>query len=445
VAVTFSTNSGNFLAAYDTATGDRTDLLRPVTAFPRFPSGIAFAGSGDKVILATEGSDTLVWDLGTGEQVLALRGGPGTNAIAGPDGRWLYTGHTDGTVKVWNTGPSGGLTSVGDLGSHEYINGNSFAVGPTLGSAVAIDLDALEFELVFFDQSTGALVGDPLKDADFSMALADDRFVVDVSGEWRIYDPVTGLQTYLGGCRVDPAAGDLCIDTGEPAPEFFPSVSADGTEVANLVDGNFQSFSPIDGSMVGQLTISELETVYAFTREWILGGAGGQRVVFDRSTGAELARIDDRNVSGDDWGRTETSRNGRLVAAYAVSGDLSVVDTATWESRSIPLQLGRVRGLAIGPGEARVALGDEDGLHIIDLATSSLEQSIPLPSVSDIHWIDENTVLIGTTNGVWATVPLRTDDLIASAAAGVTRGFTALECSTYHIDPCTTLDELGRR
>ena len=83
-----------------------------------------------------------------------------------------------------------------------------------------------------------------------------------------------------------------------------------------------------------------------------------------------------------------------------------------------------------------MALGDENGLHIIDLATDTLEQSIPLPSVSDIHWIDQRTVLIGTTNGVWATVPLSTDDLISAARAGVTRGFTADECATYRIDPC---------
>ncbi|MDH5373280.1 MAG: TIR domain-containing protein, partial [Acidimicrobiia bacterium] len=401
IAVTFSTSSSNFLAAYDTATGDRTDLLRPVTAFPRFPTPFGFVGSDHKVILATEGSDTLVWDLDTGEQVLALRGGPGTNAVASQDGSWLYTGHTDGTIKVWTMGPGGGLTSVGDLGSYEYINGNGFAVGPTIGSAVAIDLGAFEFEVVFFDQSTGAFVGDSLKGAGFSRALADDRFVVDVSREWGIYDPVTGRQTYLGGCTVDRLrGGDVCIDTGEPAPEFFPYVSADGTEIANLVGSDFQLFSLTDGSMVDELTISELETIYAFTSEWILGDADGQRVVFDRDTGAELVRIDDQNARDVTWGRTEVSRDGTLVVAWADSGDLSVVDPATWDSRSIPLQLGRVRGLAIGPGETKVALGDENGLHIIDLTTNSLEQSIPLPSVSDMHWIDEDTVLIGTTNGV---------------------------------------------
>ena len=62
--------------------------------------------------------------------------------------------------------------------------------------------------------------------------------------------------------------------------------------------------------------------------------------------------------------------------------------------------------------------------------------------MADLHWIDENHVLVGTQTGAWSTVSLVTEDLIASARDGVTRGFTADECSTYRIDPCTTLNEI---
>jgi hypothetical protein len=67
---------------------------------------------------------------------------------------------------------------------------------------------------------------------------------------------------------------------------------------------------------------------------------------------------------------------------------------------------------------------------------------VPMPSVSDVHWIDADTVLVGPNTGIWATVPLRTQDLIASARDGVTRGFSNAECNTYRIDPCPTLDEI---
>ncbi len=86
-----------------------------------------------------------------------------------------------------------------------------------------------------------------------------------------------------------------------------------------------------------------------------------------------------------------------------------------------------------------------DGLDVFDLATGEPITSIPLPIVSDMHWIDEDTVVVGTNNGIWAKVSLRTEDLIASAAAGATRGFTAAECTTFRIDPCPSLEDLRRR
>ena len=40
----------------------------------------------------------------------------------------------------WAVRSGGGLSTVGDLGSHDYINGNAFSVGPAFGSAVAFTL-----------------------------------------------------------------------------------------------------------------------------------------------------------------------------------------------------------------------------------------------------------------------------------------------------------------
>lgn len=76
-----------------------------------------------------------------------------------------------------------------------------------------------------------------------------------------------------------------------------------------------------------------------------------------------------------------------------------------------------------------------------------IEQSIPLPSVSDIHWFDADTVLVGGsglggTEGMWARVPLKISDLISHARDSLTSGFSAEECDTYRIDPCPTLEEM---
>ena len=77
--------------------------------------------------------------------------------------------------------------------------------------------------------------------------------------------------------------------------------------------------------------------------------------------------------------------------------------------------------------------------------SATLEQSIPLPSVSDIHWFDESTVLVRGTDGLWARVSIKTRDLITLATANLTRSFTAEECATYRIDPCPTFEEIRSR
>ncbi|CAN5813268.1 hypothetical protein BH23ACT4_BH23ACT4_04240 [soil metagenome] len=112
------------------------------------------------------------------------------------------------------------------------------------------------------------------------------------------------------------------------------------------------------------------------------------------------------------------------------------------ETSLVEFGLGLVRGLSISPDERKIALGDENGLHIADLHSGVLEQSIPLPSVSDIHWFDAETVLVGGTDGIWARIPLKESDLISLARDNLTRGFSSQECATYRIDSCPTLEEM---
>ena len=96
-------------------------------------------------------------------------------------------------------------------------------------------------------------------------------------------------------------------------------------------------------------------------------------------------------------------------------------------------------------GSRSIALADEHGVHIFDFDTGEALTSVPVPGIADIHWLTEDLLLLGTQNGAWATVSLATEDLIASARAGVTRSFTPEECATYRIDPCPTLEEMQAR
>ena len=77
------------------------------------------------------------------------------------------------------------------------------------------------------------------------------------------------------------------------------------------------------------------------------------------------------------------------------------------------------------------------GARPSEVANEVLLQSIPVGSVSDIYWLDNETVVFGTTNGVCATLPLDPDDLVAASSESLIRGLTPQECLTYRIDRCT--------
>ena len=437
-AVTFNPGSSDFLAAYRTDDGDRIDYLRPLSSFVTFPFSPNFFPSTSRVAVATEGEHTVIWDIGTGEEVFKLPSGTTRTVEASPDERWLYTAHADGTVKVWDLGPASGLQSVGDLGTHEYVNGNPFFLGEALGSAVVIDLAEFDFRVVFFDRFTGELVGEPIGSGEYAPALPGDRFLVNVSGEWLSYDPLTGDREYISGCLHDDEADMfVCRDTGDPAPDF-PVVGVGGTEIALPQDD--ETVTIIDA--VTTEPVEQLAwpvDVEAFSSDWIFGWSddAGSYVALDRATGEELARV------GVAVPRVEVSEDGALIMLWEQDTlRLTTIDTSTWATRSVVTELGRVRGMSVDPALGTIALGDESGLYLFDIAQERVTSSIPLPSVSDIHWFDDRTVLIGTTNGVWARVPLRTAELVDAARNGVTRTFTAGECLTYRIDPCPSLGEL---
>ena len=70
---------------------------------------------------------------------------------------------------------------------------------------------------------------------------------------------------------------------------------------------------------------------------------------------------------------------------------------------------------------------------------------MPFGLVSDIHWIDDSTIVIGNRDGsLWARVSLDTAALVERAREAVAgRPLTAQECTTYRIDPCPTPAEDG--
>jgi len=224
-------------------------------------------------------------------------------------------------------------------------------------------------------------------------------------------------------------------------PEVEYLASLDGTELAVSIDGPPHTLiDPDTGQEIGLLAPGLDGRGSIFTSEWATARTNDdETIVIERATGEELWR-----ASLPQIGRVEASETGDVIVFWS-PGEATILHTDTWETDRVVLDLGLVRGLAVSPDGTKVALGDENGLHIVDAESASLEQSIPLPSVSDIHWLEADMVLIGTTNGIWAQIPLSTSDLIALAKDNLTRGFTGEECATYRLDPCPTLEEIRNR
>jgi hypothetical protein len=92
-----------------------------------------------------------------------------------------------------------------------------------------------------------------------------------------------------------------------------------------------------------------------------------------------------------------------------------------------------------------LALGSEESLLIVDLGSEMVDVRIPIPGVSDIYWLDDKTMVIGSKNGVWGRISIDANELVASAQRNLVRGFTNDECAIYRIDPCPSLEEIRGR
>lgn len=91
-------------------------------------------------------------------------------------------------------------------------------------------------------------------------------------------------------------------------------------------------------------------------------------------------------------------------------------------------------------------MGADEVLLIVDLEQRAIVQEMPVAGVSDIHWIDSDTLLIGSQFGVWATVSLDPLAIGSVALESLTRGYTTEECAAYGINPSpTTLGQVTQR
>jgi WD40 repeat protein len=442
-------NGTDFSArTFDTGSGEVIDILYTGVSFPSAPIGIMVSSDGRYAIVGTNGATTSVFDIATGVEEFRLPTGEIFSLGYDPGTERLYTAGAKGDVRVWDLGASAvGVDATGDLGNFTWVNGNSFAIGPELGTLESIDTATGEWAVRFFDPVTGTMGADSIPDAFGPQALANGKFVIGVPSKPSrvLWDPQTGVGRDLLPCEtpgVDDFGEPICVGEGEPARHEV-AASVDGSEIVAFgvtesgdLTGDVLALDPESGDVIDADEVnSNSPSFEIFTEQWGFGMDISGHSAIDRQTGERLYTRPFASPVG-------ASPSGGLIAVGHGTTTLVVIDTEVWEEIVTVEGSARIRGLAFDEDEKRIAVGDVESLYVVDLETGVIVQQVRLPGVSDIHWLDDETVLVGTNTGLFGTLSLSTDDFLDRTRLGLRRTFTDQECTIYRIDPCPTLDEM---
>lgn len=427
-------------------TGAVTDLLGNTEIVISLPHGIRVSRDQHWVAVGTFGRYTSVFDLATGERRFRFPSGPTIFSSFDSSRQRLFTGHSDGSVKIWDLSDEvTGVDPTGDLGAFTWVNGNNFTIGADVGALAAIDPDTGMWSIRFFDLATGDLLVDQGVSGYEAIAVSGNRFAVDsTTGEWVMFDVDTGTSTPFLGCVITPDG--LCEGTEDPAHVYKLVRDATSTRMlAYQLDLNWFYEGRIfeldgDGSLVRDLSDEPLAAHDVWEPLALVSD-----IVWTRRNEVIMAM----NVATGDivWERVtpggsfQMSPSGEVVAVMS-STSLLLVDVGTFEERELAIEVGAVRGMSFGPDESELALGTADGLVIVDLDEGAIGQTLLVPGVSDAYWLNDNSAVIGTNRGVWGIVSFDTDAFLEKTRSGLRRSFAPAECATYAIDPCPTLEEL---
>jgi WD40 repeat protein len=467
---------GSDFAAYvmDAETGASRHVLFNGDTYVSLPNGLTVTPDGRYVVVGTVTRYTHVYDASSFRELFRLDVGDLYASAFDPEAGRLYTSSSDEGVKVWDLGSNAtGVESTLDLGSYLWVNGNAFFPGESI-----VAMNTINFEIGWavqaFDPTTGTRVGDTIgntsKGAFGGLAvhspLQGDRFLLGhITGppvledgtygaDHLIWDPVIGSTIDLLACdeiALDEFGDAYCDGPGEPKWHWYVAPD-DGSELwafGSLVpfdwefSGDVVVLDPETGDVLEETTIDEWDgfhpdidprAVRFVTDAWTVGNGRDGLVAHDRSTGDVLWQL-----GGSD--KLEVSASRRQVLGQS-NGVVHVVETETWSEVAAFEVPGSARGMAFSPDETMVAVGTLDAVYVIDLASGLAVRKVNLTGVSDFVWIDDETVIIGTNDGLFGTLSLSTDDFLHATRANLRRSFTDDECQRYGIDPCPTLEEL---
>lgn len=445
---------------HDVETGRQVDRL---TGLSNFVTDIHFTADGRRLIAAAEGSTVAVWDLFTGELLHDLAGTDRAREVVyNEETEELYTGGGTNVAVFDLSGAAEGEFDTVTMG--HWVQANGMAAYGGTGAFMGFDLSQGEGALVWpFDATTGKLGAErrftymgtaPAVLPDGRIVLADRRGLPDdpemEQGGATVWDPADGSTEVLLGCWATYASlaqsslGQTPVTCGEGEGEWFHMDGAftdpsGATLLVTSVEGSLHFFDAKTLEPTGTSHLPEgLRAVVAFGGGWLLASdvetgvsAGPENLgVVDLESGEAVARVSGLEAA--------VSPDGGLLAVGSGTGAVTIHETGTWaETASVGAGDARVRGLAFSPDGSKLMTAATDGfVRIWNTVDGSELARIPLTGASDGHWLDSTHIVVGTSQGLWTTLTLEVGELRELATSRLTRGFTADECATYHVDPC---------
>lgn len=450
----------------DTATGEL------IATFPGVAVDADFSPNDEEVIVS--GSDAVVrlYESSTGRLSKELRGAtsaPGKVSYAG-EGTTVFT-ESESSIQMWDTS-----RAVSPLPAFDYLPDRRLVTWPfgalgIGGDNVVVPYSYTGNDVLYrvFDRD-GALIRESDQVGAFAIS-SDGSFIVEepvrhnvetASGAMgfeaeplRIVDTRSGdLVVQLEGCGYTLDYPNTSIETLPSCPDGIAvsdiSISADDSRVAAI--GGFwrgAAWDTASGEMVWQTDSGEVPFVWR--HQVGISGDGSQLLWLDLPSGGYVA--------GEVGSAQTSSTIERLFSSgeilYHPSGEVAFVAESVGEVVVIDVQEWAVRSILTRPGGDDVfdaALSDDGSeLAVVgrsgqiafwdwqsETLTRTLDTGRPLGHAG---FLGDELIVIGVDGDV-IRLPMDPDDLMEAAAGKLTRSFTAVECSTYGIEPCPTLNQI---
>ena len=375
---------------------DLTDpaLRRILTSHKEGVSAVTVAPDGSW--LATGSSDGTVrtWDTATWQERATLTGHKSwvTTAAVAPDGSWLATGSSRRTVQIWDTATWQERATL--TGHKAGVRAGAIAVD---GSWLATGSD--DGTVRIWDTATwqerATLTGH--KSRVSAVAVAPDGSWLaagDFDGTTRVWDIASGqeratLTSPKGSVRTVAVARD---------GSWLAAGSDNGT-VQIWDTATWQERATLTGHKAGV----DMATI-AVAGSWLATGSGEDRTVriWDTATWQERATLPSH--TDREYARAvhavAVAPDGSWLAAGSGDRTVRIWDTGSWQERAtLTGELGRVNAVAIAPDGSWLATGSY-GATVRIWDTGSWQERVALTGELDLDLAGVNAVAIAP-DGSW--------------------------------------------